>query len=68
MAREKEFYRENLELLNVRFPNHDMLSYEDVMKVMGWKDSRTVRKYLGQHIVNEKICKPALARYMCGGE
>lgn len=66
MAREKEFYRDNLELLNTRFPNHDMLSFDEVKQVMGWTDTRTVKKYLGKHIVNKRVCKPALARYMSG--
>ena len=46
MAREKEFYRENLELLNARFPDHDMLSLPEVKQVMGWNDTRTVKKYV----------------------
>lgn len=66
MAREKEFFRDNLELLNSRYPDHDMLSFDEVKQVMGWSDTRTVKKYLGQHIVNERVCKPALARFMCG--
>ena len=66
MGREKEFYRDILELLNARYPGHDMLSVPEVMTVMGWKDDRTLRKHLGKYIVNGRICKPALARYMCG--
>ncbi len=66
MAREKELYRENLELLNFRYPDHDMLSFDEVKRVMGWADTRTVKKYLGKYIIHEKICKSALARYMCG--
>lgn len=66
MAREKEFYRENLELLNARYPDHDMLSFEEVKTVMGWTDTRTIKKYLGKYITCERICKTALARYMCG--
>ena len=66
MAREKEFYRENLELLNTRFPDHDMLSLPEVKQVMGWNDTRTVKKYLGQYITRERICKTALAQFMCG--
>lgn len=66
MSREKEFFRDNLELLNIRFPDHDMLTFEEVKQVIGWTDTRTIKKYLGKHIVNERICKPALARYMSG--
>ena len=50
MAREKEDYRANLEILNSRFPDHDMLTFSEI----------------GKSIVNERVCKPALARYMCG--
>lgn len=66
MAREKDFYRENLELLNARYPDHDMLSFDEVKTVMGWTDTRTIKKYFGKYITFEKISKTALARYMCG--
>lgn len=68
MAREKPFYRENLELLNARYPDHDMLTLTEVMQVMGWGDRRMVRKYLGNHITPDlKVSKKPLANYMCGG-
>ena len=66
MAREKEGYRENLEILNVRYPDHDMLTVEEVMQVTGIRTKDTVRKHLGQFYVNRRISKVALARYMCG--
>lgn len=66
MAREKDGYRENLELLNTRFPEHDMLSMEQVMKVTGYADRRTLMKHLGQYFVNKRMSKVFLARYMCG--
>lgn len=66
MAREKEGYRDNLELLNARYPGHDMLSFDEVKTVMGWTDTRTIKKYFGKYITCEKISKTALARYMCG--
>ena len=66
MAREKEGYRDNLELLNVRYPDHDMLTVEEVMQVTGIRTKDTVRKHLGQFYVNRRISKVALARYMCG--
>lgn len=66
MAREKEGYRDNLELLNNRFPDHDFLSMEEVMKVTGYTDRRTVKKYLGAAFVNNRISKVFLARFMCG--
>ena len=66
MAREKEFYRENLEILNTRYPDHDMLSIEELMQVTGYKSINTVRKYFGKVLVNRRISKAALARWMCG--
>lgn len=66
MAREKDGYRENLELLNVRYPEHDMLSMEQVMQVTGYTDRRTLKKLFGQQLVNKRLSKVFLARYMCG--
>lgn len=64
MAREKEDYRANLEILNARFPDYDMLTIEDIMKVTGFKSRDTIRKYF--KLVNNRISKATLARYMCG--
>ena len=66
MAREKDGYRENLELLNIRFPAHDLLSMEQAMQVTGYTDRRTLQKHLGQYFVHNRISKVFLARYMCG--
>lgn len=66
MAREKEGYRDNLEILNTRFPDHDLLSIDEVMQVTGIKSVNTVRKHLGKLMVNRRLSKAALARYMCG--
>lgn len=66
MAREKEGYRENLELLNLRFPDHDLLTMEEVMQVTGYTDRRTLLKYMGKNFVNKRLSKVFLARYMCG--
>lgn len=66
MAREKEGYRDNLELLNLRFPNHDLLTFEEVMQVTGYTDRRSIRKCFGSQIVNNRLSKVYLARYMCG--
>jgi hypothetical protein len=67
MAREKDGYRENLELLNERFPDKLMLSIKEAMQVMGYSDARTIKKYLGKCIVDGRISKVFLARHMCGG-
>lgn len=66
MAREKEDYRLNLELLNMRFPDHDMLSIDEIKQVTGYKKRDTVLKHFGKSIVNNRLSKVALARYMCG--
>lgn len=66
MAREKEDYRANLEILNTRYPDHDMLSIEEMMQVTGYTSKTTIRKYLGNMMVGKRISKAALARFMCG--
>lgn len=66
MAREKEGFRENIEQLNRLFPVYEMLTLQEVMQVLNCKSPKTVRKYLGEKIVNGKVSKTALARYMCG--
>lgn len=67
MAREKECYRENLEILNTRFPDHDMLTIQEVLAVTGYKNPRALFKYIpNQHWANRKLSKVYLARYMCG--
>lgn len=66
MAREKEGYRDNLELLNNRYPNHDMLIMSEVMEVTGFSSRNTVLKYLGEKFVGNRISKTNLARWMCG--
>lgn len=66
MAREKEDYRANLEILNARYPEHDMLSIEEIMEVTGYTSRSTIRKYLGPMLVGKRISKAVLARFMCG--
>lgn len=66
MAREKEEYRENIEQLNRLFPDREMLTVPETMQILGYGSKNTVKKYLGAKMVNGKISKVALARYMCG--
>lgn len=67
MAREKDGYRDNLEILNNRFPDHDMLSMEEVMQVIGCTNRRTLIKHIGpSNWTNKRLSKVYLARYMCG--
>ena len=66
MSREKECYRENIEQLNRLFPEREMLTIQETMQVLGYGSKNTVKKYLGAKMVNGRISKAALARYMCG--
>ena len=65
MAREKEGYRDNMAELNRMFPDHLALSLAEVAQVMNCSE-KTVRRNLGHLMVNRRIMKTALARYMCG--
>lgn len=68
MAREKEGYRENLEILNTRFPDHDMLNMSEVMQITGYSDRRSMIQNIGaKHWAGKRISKVYLANWMCGG-
>ena len=66
MAREKEGYRENLEILNELFPGAVMLNMNQVMSVIGCADRRTLMRKIPNNWVNNRLSKVYLARYMCG--
>lgn len=69
MAAEKAGYRENLELLNNRFPDHDLLTIEEIKQVTGFSSRNTILKHLGKHIIGgSRISKVFLAKFMCGGK
>lgn len=63
MSREHPDYRLNLELLNKRFPDYDMLNYKDVMEFTGMSIN-TVKKHFRFNAA-KKLSKVALARWMC---
>ena len=65
MGREKDGYRDNIEQLNRLYPSHEALSVEEVAQVMNCS-TKTVRRNLGHLMVDKRIMKTALARYMCG--
>lgn len=65
MAREHPDYRDNIELLNTRFPDYDMLTITDVMTVFGIKSRTTARKQF-EFSENNRISKAAVAKRMCG--
>lgn len=69
MPREKDGYRDNLELLNARFPERDMLTISDLCPVFGYRDKRSLQGRLakaGVSVVDKRYSKAAVARYMCG--
>lgn len=65
MPREKEDFRANLERLNELYPDHEMLTIVETMKVMGYSSKNTVKKYVP--FTNSRVSKATLARIMCGG-
>ena len=65
MAREKEGFWDNMAELNRLFPNHVALKLEEVAQVMNCS-VKTVRRNMGHLIIDRRIMKTALARYMCG--
>lgn len=67
MAREHPDYRDNLELLNRRFPDHDILTTEEIMQVTGYKCPKTVLlKFKDAFVAPGKISKVKMARWLCG--
>lgn len=65
MGRELQGYRENLEILNNRFPNYDMLSRQEVMDVTNIRSRTTVCKHFKFNNAG-KLSKRDLAIWMCG--
>lgn len=66
MPREYEDFRANLERLNELIPEREMLTVQDVQTIMGWRDGRTVKKYIPLNPLNQ-VSKVTLARIMSGG-
>ena len=66
MPREHPDYRNNLAILNERFPDYDMLDAKDVMAVYHYTSMNTVKKNFPFDEKTKKISKAALARIMCG--
>lgn len=63
MAREFEDYRNTIEQLNRLYPEKELLTMEDVMKITGYKSKDSVRKYYP--FINRRINKATLARFLC---
>ena len=60
MARENEDFRATLEQLNRYFPDKELLTMEDTMRITGYKSKDSVRKHFP--FVNRRINKATLAR------
>jgi len=65
MARENEFYRDNLEQILQFTQGRQMLTVAEVCRFTGLADSRTVRKHFP--FVGTRISAATLARCMSGG-
>lgn len=65
MPREKEDFRANLERLNELYPDHEMLTIQESMQIMGYRSYDAARKYIP--FTNRRVSKATLARIMCGG-
>ena len=62
MATEKAGYRENLALLNARFPDKDMLNRDDVAAFMGLSRRSRVIDRLSFNKTTRLVSKSDLAR------
>ena len=56
-------YRNNIEQLNRMFPEKEMLTVADIMKVYGYRSPTSVRQNF--KLTNGKLSKTSLARHMC---
>lgn len=63
MSREKEDYRNTIEQLNRLYPDRELLTMDEVMKITGYKTRDSVRKHYP--FVNRRINKATLARCLC---
>ena len=64
MPREKESYRDNLELIMERYPGKMMLTVKEISALWG-KDQRTVKKAVEKYIVpHNGVSIAVLARMM----
>ena len=64
MPREHEDYRNNIEQLNRLFPDKEMLTAADAMKVWGVTSVNTIKKYVP--FTERRVSNATLARCMCG--
>ena len=60
MPREYPDYRNTIEQLNRLFPERELLTIDEVMRITGYKSKDSVRKHFP--FVNRRINKATLAR------
>lgn len=63
MPREYQDYRETIEQLNRQFPERELLTINDVMRVTGYRSKDTVKKHFP--FKNARINKATFARCLC---
>ena len=67
MAREKELFRENLELINDRFPEKATLNYEELCALFGYSRRTATRVWKGLYDRRlGGVPKTTVAQKMCG--
>lgn len=64
MSREKEGYRDTMELLNERYPDKDMLTVNDVARFIG-VSRNSVKKKIRFNEATNRVSKCDLARQVC---
>jgi len=63
MAREHPDYRATIAQLNRLYPDRELLTVEEVMKITGYKTKDSIRKHFPVH--NQRVNKATLARCLC---
>jgi hypothetical protein len=63
---ERKDYRLNLERLNELYPDKEMLTIHDVMRLMGFTSPNSAKKYVPL-TKSKQVSKATMARIMSGG-
>lgn len=64
---ERAGYRENLEMLNARYPDHDILTRTEVARLYGVKLETLKKWQIPFDKTTKRISKADLARAICNG-
>lgn len=65
MAREKELYRENLERLDRRFPEHETITFREAADYLG-VSTKTISRTFAAVKFAGRVPKTAIAKALCG--